>query len=222
MATVRKCIVCRAVITVDTVQCPECKGLQGWAPCKFCYKKIPEHAKRCEHCEMPQGWWRWPKIPETILALLTALTAVVGTAIAPILSCFNYNSRTSITFVSADPNYLFVDVFNAGNSRAAVRKAWLRFGEVPIMDAQLKFGMAPKREARRVIPAAGEVHLSFEVTGLDAKPQAAPCHNNAVTLEMEIEESNGLRRRSDTLDVNEIEPFIVKHIPGFQPCTVTK
>lgn len=212
-----KCIVCEFEIGADIEKCPKCGALQGWKPCVLCYEKIARHATKCKECGSSQRRWRWVKVPETTLALLASLFAVASTAITPIANLMNRRSNTFISFTSTDPNYLYADVFNSGRSPSSVRKAWLRFGQVPLADTRLNFAMTEKREPRRIVPPQGEVHLALTLPGLQEKSNAL-CTSGIVTLEMEVEESNGLRLRTSTFDVDEMRPLITNALGRFVEC----
>jgi len=198
-------------MTAGQLPCPSCGAEQGWKPCVACYNKIARKAKRCNECNSVQGWWRVIKIPETTLALLTALTAVVSTAITPITNLLNRHSNTVVTFVGADPNYLYADVTNSGRSNAVLRNFWLRFGELPFQDTQLLMVVTEKRDARRIVPANGELHLTFEIPGLQSKIVEKRPSTCNVTLEVEVQESNGQQKlRSDVFNTSEIADLITR------------
>lgn len=215
---VSKCIVCESAIdsgnAVDEalLQCKRCKAFQGWKPCVVCYSRIAKGAKRCKECDSLQSRWRFVKIPETTLAFLTALLAVFSLAITPIVNFFNRNSKTSVVFASSDPNYIYAEVLNRGRADSIVRKAWLRFGDLPYEDTRLLFATTDKREARRIVPAGGQVHLTFLLPGLQRKETAPSPADPDVTLVLEVDESNGCRETTDSFDVNEIRQMINERV----------
>lgn len=53
-------------------------------PCPVCGEMISPRARRCVKCSSDLGIWRWMTIGPLTLALLTALTSVIATSIAPL------------------------------------------------------------------------------------------------------------------------------------------
>jgi predicted nucleic acid-binding Zn ribbon protein len=211
---VPKCIVCESAIDSGDaagealLQCRRCEALQGWKPCVVCYSRIPKQAKRCSHCNTLQSWWRFVTFHQTTLAFLTALVAVSSIAITPLVNFLNRHSKTSVVFASSDPNYIYAEALNRGRADSIVRKAWLRFGELPYEDTRLVFAATDQNGVHRIVPAGGRLQLTFTFTGLQQMPAASLPADPDVTLVLEVDESNGCRETANSFNVNEIWPLI--------------
>jgi len=159
------------------------------------------------------------------LSLLTALVAVASLLVTQVTNVLNRHSNTSISFVGADPDFLYVDVLNSGRSKSTVHTATLKFGELQIAPARLVFTANEKADVRKIIPAEGEARLKLQVRGLamqsvDPSRDAilrqsilAKMNDAPVTLEFEVQESDGRTAiRSDQFSGFEIATLIEKQL----------
>lgn len=92
--------------------------------CKQCRLSIPDGALLCSHCHSYQDWRGWFPVSQTVLALLTALIAVVGTTLPPIIKLF-HTPRSEAYFATPalDGTTLRIVVVNRGDAPATFIRA---------------------------------------------------------------------------------------------------
>lgn len=85
------------ILTIQSTSEPKTK------PCRECAERIPLDAKICGECKSYQDWRRFLPFSTTVLALLTALIAVIG-ATAPQLKKLieKQDSDLSVLFIGDD------------------------------------------------------------------------------------------------------------------------
>ena len=75
-----------SAVTVDT----ETSSIR----CHNCSELIPAQAKQCTHCDAYQDWRRHIPLSSTVLSLLVALFAVLGTTIPVLVKTFDTEDAT--------------------------------------------------------------------------------------------------------------------------------
>ena len=206
------CTICRHENPLDQLFCPECKNYYNHKFCDSCGQPIPFDAIRCMHCDSGQGFRRFLKIPETTLSMLTALVAVFSLVFTQVSNYVHRNSETSVSFVSADTDFIYVDVLNSGRSSSILHTARVKFGNLQIADEILLPAGDDKTVIRKIVPANSESRLMFQAAGLVRRPPhagevpmlrddvLATANTAEVILEIEVQESTGpIVKRTDKL-----------------------
>jgi len=132
------------------------------------------------------------------LSLLTTLVAIGTLFFTQISNIVHRNSNTSVSFVSADADYIYVDVTNTGKSKSLVRDAWLTFPTLEINKVLLVLAANERTDMRKVVPAEGDMRLKYQVTGLARNSDAVSrqdilnrMNDAEVALDVVIQESDG-------------------------------
>ncbi len=196
----------------DVLECPQCK-YRNWRQCRICAKVMPRSAKRCNSCQSYRGFRRFLSFSGTILALLTALFSVLGNVIRESSNFVNRHSRTSISFLSADDNVVYVRAENTGRTPSTLGGFWLTFeDQLEIAEVRLVLTAGESR----IVRGGSESRLGLEVRGLHPLPGAkltfdqikARINNGTATVHVRVEESNGVVNRSHTFEAVEIRDLI--------------
>jgi hypothetical protein len=136
---VRRCEVCGAALAhADARKCNTCKSFQGGTKCRNCGFAMAPGSVLCSECKSHQNWRRW--IPDGQIWLAIAVTAMsLLTGLVPRLyDAWNYRSRTIVRVlglkeVSAEDYHVLAEVLNTGGQSSVVRRAWLTFPGLHVM-----------------------------------------------------------------------------------------
>lgn len=142
-----------------------------------------------------------------------ALFAVIAAIIT--LAYINRPSNTSIAFQQADQNVIQIVASNGGGKPSVVRRAELKFGPINIEDRQLVVHSV-------VVPAGGTLRIDLLVEGLITRVRPGgggrfkiaevlpQLRTNNATLVIEVDESNGRRARTESMEGVKFE-YLIQH-----------
>ena len=177
-------------------------------------------ALRCNACGRYQrGWRSLGEVSTATLALLSTIFSALAATVAWGSGLMNRHSRTAITFLSADASAVTISATNSGRRTSVVRDVVLAFDEsAGIARTQLHFVRGETRLLNAVQPGQS-IALDYQAPGGYATKQTwAQVHEvlgkTMVTLEVEVEESNGRRAvRKETFAASRIADFVLAQIP---------
>lgn len=197
-AATKPCIWCGAALHPKAVYCRTCDSFQEDVRCASCRYPMPPEAHYCSRCKAGRGIRGWLNVPQMTLSLLGTLLALGSLLATQVWNVVHRNSNTAVSFISADADYLLVDIANGGRSKSVVRDARLKFGDLGIKDALLVLVADDRSATRKVVPAEGDVRLKYLVTGLELSSPAVSrqdvlnrMDDAVLELEIFVEESNG-------------------------------
>ena len=224
----RKCRACANSIRKSATHCPDCNVTQERDECRTCGAPMPVSARLCIQCKSYRDLRRFIPITSAAYSSITALFAVIALLSTQYLNYLNRESRTSISFTGADTRVVYVHVANTGRKASTLRAYRLKFGKLPIDTERLVLLTGDSREVKSVIPAGGEARIGLLVRGLtpgrrDATTQerysAAEIHRmvdaEQVTLEIDVEESNGPFVRSVAFEAFQIRALIQNKLSNY-------
>ncbi len=172
----------------------------------------------------PRPWWfyvSWQVKLATAAAIASVLLVLILYA-RPIINYF-LPSRTSINFVNADEQAITVHVANTGPKSATIVGQRLKFGTLPIKDADLRI------EKASATIAQGERDVELTVLTLEPKCDASGYRLNSaeivpllgtqkVTLEVDVQESDDApghpTRKPATIPAARLNSFVGKWVPA--------
>jgi hypothetical protein len=213
----RRCRACRAKLGDQHILwCGTCKAPQEDAvTCKVCGQFLPPLAKRCNLCQTYQGqWWR-VTVSTLAISLVISLVSVLTPALAQLQRFLNRNSKTTITFLAATDNVITVRAVNTGGSPSVVRGCRIRFGALPVSDADLELHRTAEAPLpQNWVPAAGDLTLNYTVAGLESSVARDTLADRlasagAPLMEIEIEESDGPETRTVRTPAKAVAEFIL-------------
>jgi hypothetical protein len=212
----RRCRACRAKLGDKHIQwCGTCKSPQvDEVTCRVCRQFIPPGAKRCNACQTYQGqWWR-VTVSTLVLSLLISLLSVLKPALEQVQGFLNRHSKTTITFLSATDTVITVRAVNTGGSRSVVRGCRIRFGALPVSDADLELFRTEAAAPQNWVPANGELTINYTVAGLESSVARDTLVEQLATaaapvIEVDVEESAGPKTRTVRVAANAVAEFIL-------------
>jgi len=138
-------------------------------PCRVCSEEIDKNARKCIHCGSWQDWHRRIGLSSEILALLIALTSVIGW-VTPIITDALTPEKSNIfsTFQADSYDYVSALVSNSGARAGSITLAVLSF---PATDGkgtwQIALEVVTTDESNAlVIPAGSSIMVRFKKGGL--------------------------------------------------------
>lgn len=146
---------------------------------------------------------------------LVTAALVAGIAMTITLAYINRPSNTSIAFLQADQNVIQIVASNAGGKPSVVRKAEMKFGRINIEDRQLVIHNV-------VVPAGGKLRINLLVEGLITRVRPGSggrfkiaevlpqLRTNSAKLVIEVDESNGHRIRTESIEGEKLE-YLIQH-----------
>jgi hypothetical protein len=174
----------------------------------------------------PKPWWFYVSMEVKVAAAAAVLALILFAR--PAINFFR-PSRTSIASVAADAQAITMHVKNRGPKSAALVGQRLKFGTLPIEDAELRLDTPA---AATIAP--GERDVKLIVRGLLPKCNADGNHLNNVeiepllgqhnvTFEIKVQESDDApghpSTRVKTFPAALLRPFVRKWVPGrVTPC----
>jgi hypothetical protein len=172
----------------------------------------------------PRPWWFYLSLEVKVAAAAVLLALILFGK--PTVNLFRH-SRTSITSVAATEQAITVHVANSGPKNATIVGQRLKFGTLPIEDAELRLD---KSASPTVPPRGGDVKLTA-FTLLPKCDADGNRPNNAeieallgqhnVTLEIDVRESNDApghtTRHIETIRAADLQPFVRKKVPARAP-----
>jgi predicted nucleic acid-binding Zn ribbon protein len=105
--------------------------------CRVCKKAMPAEGVKCTECSSFQNWRRILSFSTEILAMLIAISAVMGFAIPEFTKWLNRHSHTQVRIIKASEDDLVVILMNTGHEPSTVQKLRASFLNVPLTDADL-------------------------------------------------------------------------------------
>jgi hypothetical protein len=215
------CVLCKNPIPEGALRCNQCHSYQDGQKCGVCTQWMPATALRCDNCGSYRGWRKLTSVSTTLFAIISSVFSGL-TVLLTLYSGYSHrNSNTSISFMSADQDVIYVLVSNTGKAKSTMRAYLLKFGELPIDEVKL----VPLPGASSVVPTEGESRIGLMVRGLSARfdptrqmrfsrdeilPQV---NTKSVTLEIDVDESNGRAVRSDSFEAYQIRDLILHKLP---------
>lgn len=214
----RKCWSCASSIPKSAVVCPECGISLRRMECRTCGELMPMSARFCGKCKSYRDWRRFIPITSVVYSGLSTFFAVLALFITQYANFQNRESKTSISFTGADTSIVYVHVLNTGRKPSMLRAYRLKFDKLPIETARLVL-TGDGHEVKSVVPAGGETRIGLRVYGfiprddLTKKQYSAAEINQIVdaeqvTLEIDVEESNGSFVRSVNFEAFQIRALI--------------
>ncbi len=205
-------------IPKSAIVCPECNISRERRECLTCGESMPTSARYCNQCKSYRDWRRFIPITSVAYSGLSTLFAVLALFITHYANFQNRESKTSISFTGADASIVYIHVLNTGRKPSTLRAYRLKFDKLPIETARLVLA-GDGHEVKSVIPAGGEARIGLRVSGLilrddpTEKPYSAAEINQIVdaeqvTLEIDVEESNGSFVRSVSFEAFQIRALI--------------
>ena len=196
-------------------------------PCPKCGESMPKTARFCNQCKTWRDLRRFVPITSAVYSSLTSLLAVIALLMGQYANFQNRHSKTSLSFTGADTRVVYVHVANTGRSASTLRAFRLNFRKLPIETERLVFLTGDSHEVKSVIPAGGEAHIGLRVRGLtprlntttQKRYSAAEIHRmvdaEQVTLEIDVEESNGRFVRSVDFEAFQIRALIQNTLSNY-------
>jgi TIR domain len=172
----------------------------------------------------PKPWWFFLSLEVKVAAAAALLVLIVFAE--PAVNLFR-PARTSITSFDATARAITVHLANRGPKSATLVGQRLKFGALPINDAELRLD---KSESATIAPGARDVKLT--VLTLEPKCRAdgtrpnraeiePPLGRHTVTLEIDVQESDDApghkTRRTATVPAAKLQPFVRKWVPSRVP-----
>jgi predicted nucleic acid-binding Zn ribbon protein len=154
----KECVVCKNPLELNEAnECKLCGAIQKLNRCVVCGKAMPPLSQYCSECKSYQGWWRRQfSVSPAIPALLTVLLGVVTTGLIPLFSWWmERNSYTIVKVTGADPNHIFMKVWNTGRRPSTLVAYRLKFDKYPKKEFVLDLSQEDKKNATNVI-ASGQ------------------------------------------------------------------
>jgi hypothetical protein len=218
-----ECRSCTTSIPASELRCSFCL-----TDCPTCGEPMPVKARRCNKCSCYRDIRRLIPMTSSVFSTITAMFAVFALLSTQYLNYLNRESKTSISFTGADTRVIYVHVANSGRKASTLRAYRLRFGGLPIETERLVLLNGDSREVKSVIPAGGEARIGLLVRGLTPgrKNQAGVERYSAeeihrltdtaqVTLEIDVEESNGSFVRSVAFEGFQMRSLIQNKLSNY-------
>jgi hypothetical protein len=116
------CLECRAEIAAPPTKCEVCGTIHGARQCVICAAHIPRYARRCNECDAYQDWRHFFPFSSTVLALMTALIAVLTPAVTGYFTLFPRHSSTKVSYGGGDSAFIYVYAWNRGRRPAVIEQ----------------------------------------------------------------------------------------------------
>lgn len=223
----RKCRACECLMPKSAAACPQCGISQKIKECPTCAELMTSDAQHCNACHSYRDLRRFIPITSSVYSGLSTLFAVLALFITHYANFQNRESKTSISFTGADNRVIYVHVANSGRKPSTLRAYRLKFGDM-IETERLVLLTGDGRDISSVIPAEGEARIGLLVRGLtparkhpdkEARYKVAEIDPQLdamqVTLEIEVEESNGRFVRSVEFEVFQIRTLIQNKLSDY-------
>jgi hypothetical protein len=221
----RKCIApgCNYELSMRAQKCSQCGTLQRPARSgrwKRRWKKI-------------STWWGTLSTSTrrflATIAVVIAGVATAATQMQTIIDFWHKNFGSSHTVVivtsAASPDEIFVNIQNTGFRDSTLVGYKLTFSGVPIEPRTLH--LVDDDRNNIIVPAQKNLVLHLTASGLRplyrdgtserlTKAEIMPkLDAGQTTLEVEVQESDGLQRRSDTFSATRLRAFIQEKVPDY-------
>jgi hypothetical protein len=205
----KPCLKCKSE-TGGEPKCPVCGALQPNAkPCRICRELINFDSKYCNTCKSYQGLFRYVSFSQTMVALMAAVLSLVLALIPQVDNFLRRESNTSFTVVGADGDAIYVRVMNSGRKPSIIRTCSL---SVPGVKDPITLDLLNKdtHDAKNVIGSASEATVGLTATGTNS----IPLDTTLVTLQMNIDESSGVRVKREQFPAKRIHEFFLGKKPS--------
>lgn len=213
-------------VLLDETKVPELANLvwiDGAVPAEELAELIAGAVRR----PPPKPWWFYLSMEAKVAAAALLLLLILFAR--PTVNLFR-PSRTWITAVQADKQAIIAHVVNKGPKSATLVGQRLKFGTLPIKDAELRLD----KPAQATIAPGEERDVSLTVFGLVPKCGADGRRPNKfeiepllgqqlITLEVDVQESDDApgrpSRRVAAIPAARLKSFVGKKVPGrVTPC----
>jgi RNA polymerase subunit RPABC4/transcription elongation factor Spt4 len=208
-ASPKPCLKCKSETGGDP-KCPVCGALQRNAkPCGICRELINFESNYCNACKSYQGYFRYVSLSQTMVALLATVLSLVLALIPQVDNFLRRESNTSFTVVGADGDAIYVRVMNSGRKPSIIRTCSLSIAGIkdPIT---LDLLNKDTHDAKNVIGPASEATVGLTATGTSS----IPLDTILVTLQMNIDESSGVRVKREQFPAKRIREFFLGKKPS--------
>jgi hypothetical protein len=139
--------------------------------CAACKSPMPLGAYICLNCKTDFSWRRYFTIGDSTLALLTALIAVIGATMPPIIRTIAPPDNFKTKIVSAKEDDFVLWISNEGDAPLVVSRATLTLSGPGFVLRYFFFSPDPPGDEPVVIPAKESRNVNFSVLRGGRRPE---------------------------------------------------
>jgi hypothetical protein len=211
-------------VLLDDTKVPEMENLV-WIDGRVPPEELAELIAGAIRRPPPRPWWFYLSMEVKVAAAAVLLALILFGK--PAVNLFR-DSQTSIESVTANAQAITVHLKNRGPKSATIVGQRLKFGALPIEDAELRLD---KSESATIRP---DEERAVKLTALTLLPKCGADGNrpnneeiepllvqHTVTLEVDVQESNNApghpTRRIAAISAVRLQPFVRKKVPANVP-----